>query len=447
MQRTAVASAFRAASRGFHATPAAEQRTRNTKVMVVNAGSSSLKYSLFESSADNLTPLMTGKVERIGESTSKLKSKALLPTGERKLEVDERMEDHEAAIKYVIGQIEECFSDHIREEVDVVGHRVVHGGPSHSEAAVIDDGVLASIQKYSVLAPLHNPHNLAGIRACRSFFAGVPQVAVFDTAFHATMPPEAYLYAIPREWSERDLRRYGFHGTSYLHLVSRAAQLLRKPASSLNLIVFHLGAGASACCVRGGRSIDTSMGITPLEGLVMATRCGDVDPGLPRMAGDMFGLDAAGVDKVLNGKSGVLGMCGEKDMKAAEDVVLELDAKGERATPEERDSGAPYRTAMDVFVHRMRKYLGAYMVHLDGKVDAVVFSGGVGENSPYLRSRCLANLSSLGFEVDEAKNEKARGSKVFEDISGPGARVRALVIATDEEASIARQSLEAIGRR
>jgi acetate kinase len=310
-----------------------------------------------------------------------------------------------------------------------IGHRVVHGGSRFTAATVLDDDVVSAIRELIPLAPLHNPPNIAGIEVARKAFPGVPQVAVFDTAFHQSLPPAAYTYAVPREWRERyRVRRYGFHGTSHAYVSRRAAHFLGRPVESTNVIVLHLGNGASVCAVEGGRSVETSMGLTPLEGLVMGTRSGDVDPAVPAYLQRVAGLDAEAVDRALNRKSGLLGLGGSNDLRDVKKAAASHDPDAE--------------LALDVYHHRIRKYVGAYYAVL-GRVDAVVFTAGVGENDAQTRALSMAGLEALGIELDPARNASdERGER---SVSVPGSRVPVLVIPTDEEIEIARQTLAALG--
>ena len=312
---------------------------------------------------------------------------------------------------------------------DPLGHRVVHGGSRFVTPGVIDDAVERAIQEMAPLAPLHNPANLEGIRVARRAFPTLPHVAVFDTAFHSTIPPHAHTYAVPREWTrELGVRRYGFHGTSTAYVSRRAAALLGRPYDEVNSIVLHLGNGASATAVRAGRSVDTSMGITPLAGLVMGTRSGDVDPALGAYLGRVAGMDLAGVDAALNKRSGLLGMCGVNDMRE----VWRLADAGD----------ADARLALDVYGYRIRAYVGAYYAAL-GHVDALVFTGGVGQNSPRVRALATAGLTRLGIEVDPVRNEAE--SAEARVVSPEGAEVTALVVPTDEELEIAEQTAACLG--
>ncbi|HEV2633836.1 MAG TPA: acetate kinase [Actinocrinis sp.] len=309
-----------------------------------------------------------------------------------------------------------------------VGHRVVHGGEEFAAPVLVDDKVLAALRDLAPLAPLHIPANLAGIDAARRAFPDVPHVAVFDTAFHQSLPPHAYTYAVPRLWREEfGVRRYGFHGVSYQYVSRRAAAVLGRDLGDTNLIVLHLGNGASACAIEAGRSVETSMGLTPLEGLVMGTRSGDVDPALAAYLARRAGLGSVAVDAALNQEGGLLALAGSADLR---DVWAAVD----RGDPDAR-------LAVDVYCHRIRKYVGAYYAVL-GRVDAVVFTAGVGEHDPGVRSRSLGGLARLGIAVDPERNEGSGAGERF--ISPEGAEVPVLVVPTDEEAEIARQALDLV---
>ncbi len=316
-------------------------------------------------------------------------------------------------------------------EVAAVGHRVVHGGARFAEPALVDDALIEEVRRLVPLAPLHNPANLEGLRVARKLFPDVPQVAVFDTAFHQTMPPVAYTYAVPLTWREEHrIRRYGFHGTSHAFVSREAARLLGKPVDETNLIVLHLGNGASAAAIRGGRSVDTSMGFTPLEGLVMGTRSGDLDPAVHAHLHRELGWSIDAVDSALNRESGLKGLTGHNDFRE----VLALRAQGDEAA----------RLAFDVYAYRIRKYVGAYVAVL-GTVDAVVFTAGVGQHSPELRAASLAGLELLGIEIDQARNAgPLHGPSV---VSTDASRVQVLVVPTNEEWEIARQALAVIRGR
>jgi acetate kinase len=373
-----------------------------TLVFVVNSGSSSLKYQLVD--LDTGESVVGGLIERIGEKGSDAPN-------------------HEAAMTSAL--------DHLGHGHDIaaVGHRVVHGGTVFTAATVITDQVERQIDELAVLAPLHNPANLIGIRAARKSLPDVPQVAVFDTAFHRTLPPEAYTYAIDAELARKHgVRRYGFHGTSFKYVSEAAAQLLDRPLESLKMIVLHLGNGASACAIDGGISIDTSMGMTPLEGLVMGTRSGDIDPSVLGHLHRQAGLGFEELDRLLNRESGLLGLAGSGDMRDVQEAADRGDEK----------SGA----ALAVYLHRIRTYVGAYIAQLGG-VDAIVFTAGVGEHSAVVRERSLAGLSALGISVDSTRNEADTSGARF--ISPEQSPVAVLVVPTNEELEIARQSVAAIG--
>mmetsp|Transcript_13439 Transcript_13439/g.40646 ORF Transcript_13439/g.40646 Transcript_13439/m.40646 type:complete len:369 (+) Transcript_13439:481-1587(+) len=335
--------------------------------------------------------------------------------------------DHTAALDEVLRHLDASFPGDIRASMQAVGHRVVHGHCIPS-ARLVDDEVKEAIEEAASLAPLHNPANLQGIVAASAVFP-CPQVAVFDTAFHQTMPPSAYTYALPAELCQFEgLRRYGAHGTSYSFLLAAAARMLGRDASSLNLIACHIGAGASMCCIQGGKSIDTTMGLTPLEGLVMATRCGDIDPAVVIFLAKHCGMSVDDIDKLMNKQSGFLGMCGSTDLRAVLGGIKQGDSS--------------CQLALDVFIQRIRKYLGAYLVKLEGKVDAIIFSAGIGENNALVRQLALQALEPFGVEVDASRNEAAVG--VEAEIQVPSSRVKVLVIPTDEELSIAQQTVDVV---
>lgn len=394
-----------------------------TAVLVVNSGSSSMKYQLVDVDAGEA--LATGLVERIGQPAGRATHTDAAGSVRR----DEvAVADHDAAFAWML----RAFADHgpsLEAHAPVaVGHRVVQGGARFFEPTVITELVKINIDELSVLAPLHNPANLAGIVAAERAFPSVPHVAVFDTAFHQSMPPAAYTYAIDADVAAKHrVRRYGFHGTSHRFVSRAAAEFLGRPVEQLKLIVLHLGNGASACAVDGGRSVETSMGMTPLEGLVMGTRSGDVDPAVLLHLQRRAGLDVDGVDDLLNKRSGILGLGGHGDMR---DLVAAAEAGDERAG-----------LALDVYAHRIRSYVGAYAAQL-GRVDAIVFTAGVGENAAPVRERALAGLEGFGVEVDDARNAERGG--VARRISPDGARVEVLVVPTNEELEIARQTLEVV---
>ena len=390
-------------------------------VLVVNAGSSSLKYQVLDAQSGQTSA--TGLVERIG---GRGRLRHTTPDGTHEQDVTCR--DHTEALAAARAALRE-HGPHLEElGLFAVGHRVVHGGPDFSEPVLLDDDVIAAIQDLVPLAPLHNPANLEGIRGARSAFPDVPHVAVFDTAFHQSLPPAAHTYAVPAVWRERHrVRRYGFHGTSHRFVSRRTSELLGRAAGECNVIVLHLGNGASACAVRGGLSVDTSMGITPLEGLVMGSRSGDVDPALGAYLGRVAGLDPTAYDTALNTASGLLGLAGVSDLREVED---------------RRSEGDPDATlAFDVMVHRLRKYVGAYAVVL-GRVDAIAFTGGIGENSSRVRAAVLTGLEVLGIELDPRAND---GGDRERCVTTPGSRVAAWVVPTNEELEIARACLSVVG--
>jgi acetate kinase len=398
------------------------------KVLVLNSGSSSIKYQLFR--FGDWESLASGAITRIGEEESTLSRRWLDTRGEAESRQETlTVADHQAGLECIVSGLRETGALVDVGQLRAVGHRVVHGGEAFHRPTVVDDQVVAAIRDTIPLAPLHNPANLDGIEIARRLFPGVPQVAVFDTAFHQTMPRTSYHYAIPEYlYKEHRVRRYGFHGTSHHYVAKRAAAMLGKPLESCNLITLHLGNGASATAIRDGRSVDTSMGMTPLEGLVMGTRCGDIDPAIHFYLCENLGLDNDGLEDLLNRKSGLLGICGVNDMREIHRLAAEGDDRAE--------------LAIGVFCHRLKKYLGAYYAEL-GRVDAVVFTGGIGENDPETRSRTCEGLGPLGIQLDlDANRSEARGERF---ISTPGSRVKLLVIPTNEELEIARQALEAVG--
>lgn len=390
-----------------------------TCVLVVNSGSSSLKYQLIDVETEHV--IASGSIDRIGEAQSALVAHA----GEITTTDTAHIEDHTAAFAAMVQQLDTAEIDSAEHPIAAVGHRVVHGGDLFSVATVIDDEVLAAIDELSALAPLHNPANLAGVVAAQRAFPNIPHVAVFDTAFHQSMPEPAYTYAIDRDLAEaHSIRRYGFHGTSHQSASVRAADALNRPVAQLKQIVLHLGNGASMTAIDGGRSIDTSMGMSPLAGLVMGTRSGDIDPSVLTHLNREAGMSVAELDRILNTKSGLLGLAGVSDMRDVQRAAADGDHDA--------------RLALDVYVHRIRHYLGAYLLELGG-ADTVVFTGGVGENEPRIRSAVLAGLEWLGIEVDAELNGFA--SSEVRVISTPDSRVAVLVVPADEEREIAWQVL------
>ena len=393
------------------------------KVLVINAGSSSLKYQLIDTGTDNV--IAKGICERIGIGGSKITYK---PTGKGSHQFEREMKDHTEAMKVVVDALtdKEIGVVTSMDEIDAVGHRVVHGGEKFSKSALIDDEMLKVLESLTDLAPLHNPANLMGINACRAIMPNVPMVAVFDTAFHQTMPPEAFLYGLPYEaYKDLMVRRYGFHGTSHFYVSQRAIALLDKPAAETKIITCHLGNGSSIAAIKGGKCIDTSMGFTPLEGVPMGTRCGDMDPAIVPYLMEKLGLDGAGVSNYMNKKSGMIGLSGvSSDFR---DLWEAAEQGNERAT-----------LALKTFSYKVKKYIGAYAAALGG-VDAIVFTAGVGENDRGVRAQVLEGLEYLGVEADFEYNQTCpRGAEA--EISKPGSKVKVFVIPTDEEMVIAKDT-------
>ena len=388
------------------------------RVLVLNCGSSSIKYCLFD--GPDPARQLRGLVERIGLDGSRHRRRG--PDGERTEAV--RAPDHAAALELVFGTLG------AERQIDVVGHRVAHGGDRYGAAAQVDDDVRATIQELATLAPLHNPHNLAGIEAAVRRLPGATHVAVFDTAFHRTIPSFAHQYALPHELARRlGLRRYGFHGPSHQYVALRTASWLRRPVTELKLVTCHLGSGNSVCAIDHGRSIDISTGFTPLEGLIMGTRCGDIDPGLVLHLQTAHGMTAAELERLLNHESGLKGVSGlTGDMR-------EIEAAADRGDPRAL-------LAVQMYTYRIRKYVGAYAAALGG-VDALVFTAGIGENSAGVRARVCQGLDRLGIVLDEARN-RAPGDGV-RDVSAEGSPVRVLVVPTDEELMIAREAVRTLG--
>jgi acetate kinase len=397
-------------------------------VLVVNSGSSSFKYQLIDVGVSRT--LASGLVERIGGTGGRARhTNALVDDGAgASLEREVETSDHFAAFEVML----DAFATHgpslERYAPVAVGHRVVQGGARFFEPTVITDLVKINIDELSALAPLHNPANLAGIDAAQRAFPEVPHVAVFDTAFHQTMPPAAYTYAIDREVAAKHrIRRYGFHGTSHQYVSRAAAEYLGQPGEDLRMIVLHLGNGASACAVSEGRSVETSMGMTPLEGLVMGTRSGDLDPAILLHLQRRADLSVGDVDRLLNSRSGILGLGGHADMR---DLVEAAESNDADAT-----------LALEVYTHRVRSYIGAYAAQL-GRVDAIVFTAGVGENAALVREWSLAGLEGFGVEIDLDRNRlRAPGAR---RISTDASKVAVLVVPTDEELEIARQTVATV---
>jgi len=393
--------------------------SHGTRVLVLNAGSSSVKYQLIDMLDGSR--LAAGLAERIGEGSGRL---AHTPLSGVRRESLQAFPDHSAALKAVA---EELSADGVgldSPELAAIGHRVVHGGKRFTEPTLITDEVLAEIRRLIPVAPLHNPANITGIEVARSLRPDLPQVAVFDTAFHATMPEHAARYAIDKAVAdEHRVRRYGFHGTSHQYVSRATAHLLGKDPAEVNVIVLHLGNGGSASAVAGGVCVDTSMGLTPLEGLVMGTRSGDVDPGVVFHLHRVGGLTIDEIDDLLNRRSGLLGLCGDNDMR---EIIR-------RASEGDTDA----KLAFDTYIHRLRKYIGGYYAVL-GRVDAIAFTAGVGENAAPVREAATAGLDELGIAVDPELNSVRSGEARV--ISPPYSRVTVAVVPTDEELEIAQQT-------
>ncbi len=396
------------------------------KILVINCGSSSLKYQLIDMTTE--TALASGLIERLGEPQGMLTHKNHPDTDSETQTVREQpIADHEAGLRLAQSVMADSETGVLNDAADIqaVGHRVVHGGEAFKSSTRIDAEAMAAIEKTIPLAPLHNPANLTGIRVARELFPGAPQVAVFDTAFHQTMPSKAYHYALPYEYyEEMGVRRYGFHGTSHKFVAAEAAALLGRPLGELNLVTAHLGSGASICAIEKGRSVDTTMGMTPLGGVIMGTRVGNIDPGVVMYIAQQKGYSVVEVDRILQKESGLKGICGSNDMR---DIHARAAEGDERA-----------RLAEEMFIHRIRQYIGAYFFEL-GKVDALVFTAGIGEHDPLTREKCCQGLENYGVEIDQEKNQTGRGEARL--ICKPESPVKVMVIPTNEELEIARQTV------
>ncbi|MEA3337105.1 MAG: acetate kinase [Chloroflexota bacterium] len=398
------------------------------KILVINSGSSSIKYSLFD--AGEQQALATGLVERIGEDSSRIKHQAVIDGKSRQLTRDLVIEDHRQGLKLVT---ELLLDDQIgvlasAADITAIGHRVVHGGERYSQPTVIDDDLIEAVRTLAPFAPLHNPPNLQGIEVASELFPDATQVAVFDTAFHQSMPAAAYRYAIPNYlYDDHGIRVYGFHGTSHLYVTKQASQYLGKPLDEINLITAHLGNGASITAVRGGKSVDTSMGFSPLAGLVMGTRSGDLDPAVLFFLGTKLAMSFPEIDRLLNKQSGMIGLTGNNDLRDIEDRQAEGDDQAQ--------------LALDVYTYRIKKYIGAYMAAL-GHVDAIVFTAGVGENSPYVRWHVCQGLEGLGVILDADKNDIL--AREITELQANDSPIKVLAIPTNEELEIARQTLEVL---
>lgn len=395
------------------------------KILVINCGSSSLKYQVLDMNGEIL--LAKGLVERIGMDGSVITHEKI---GMDKVRNETPMESHKEAIQLVLDAIIDPEHGVVKDmsEIGAVGHRVVHAGEKYASSVLIDDDVIQALEECVELAPLHNPPNLLGIAACQELMPNTPMVGVFDTAFHQTMPPESYIYAIPYEYYQKHkIRRYGFHGTSHKYVSQRAADIMNCNLDDLKIITCHLGNGASVSAIKRGVCIDTSMGFTPLEGLVMGTRCGDIDPAIVTYIREKEHLDQGVANEILNTKSGVLGISG-----------VSSDFRDLEAASEEGNERA--QLAIKVFAHKVRFYIGAYIAEMNG-VDAIVFTAGVGENDIAMRNIICNDLGNLGIKLDLVKN-KTRGKEAI--ISRDDSRVKIILIPTDEELMIARDTLEIV---
>ena len=390
-------------------------------VLVINCGSSSLKFQLINSDTEEV--LAKGLCERIGID-GKL---TYQPAGGEKTKEDKAMPTHTEAIQFVIDALTDSERGVVKhlDEIDAVGHRLVHGGEKFACSVVITEEVLEAMEECNDLAPLHNPANLIGVRACQKIMPNVPMVGVFDTAFHQTMPEKAYIYGLPYEYYEKyKVRRYGFHGTSHSFVSKRTAELLGKPIEDTKIVVCHLGNGSSISAVLGGKSVDTSMGLTPLEGLVMGTRSGDIDPAILEFIAKKENLDIEGLMNVLNKKSGVQGISGlTSDFRDLNDAMDKGDKRG--------------KLALDVFCYRVAKYVGSYVAAMNG-VDAIVFTAGIGENDSYVREQVISYFGYLGVQFNAAANN-VRGEET--ELTTPDSKVKVFIVPTNEELAIARETV------
>lgn len=400
------------------------------KILVINAGSSSCKYQLIE--MDTKTVLCSGIAERIGQPQGILTHKILPDSAqEKKIMREEYFPTHVEAMELVISLLLDPEIGVIKDKKEIygIGHRVLHGGETITKPVLVDARVKEIIKENFILGPLHNPANLMGIEVAEKLFPGIPNVAVFDTEFGATMPPVAYMYALPYSmYTELRIRRYGFHGTSHKYIARKTAEFLNKDQAKLRSITMHLGNGSSMTCVRDGQCFDTSMGLTPLEGLIMGTRCGSIDPAIVPFIEEKMNYSPAEADAIMNKQSGLLGICGLTDMR---DVHKEAENGNERA-----------KLAVDMLVRSIRKMLGAYIFLLDGDVDAIVFTAGIGENDPIVRSRVCEKLEYIGIKLNEDENAQRKPGD--REISAPGSRIKVLVIPTNEELEIAEATVKVL---
>ncbi len=397
-------------------------------ILVINSGSSSIKYQLFN--GRSLSPLASGLVERIGEPSSRVKHTALKGTEPNKRILENiQIPNHQHGLSHMIELLLDSDIGVIEspKEINAIGHRVVHGGEHFSQPTVINEAVKEAIEQLIPLAPLHNPANLTGITVAQELFPLAIQVAVFDTAFHQTMPAKAFRYAVPTNlYEEHGVRVYGFHGTSHLYVTKQAAQYLGQSLTDTNLITAHLGNGCSITAVKGGRSIDTSMGFSPLAGLIMGTRSGDIDPALPYFLGTALSMSFAEIDRLLNKQSGMLGLTGQNDLREIEERQVNGNVEA--------------KLALDMYAYRIKKYVGAYMAAL-GRVDALVFTAGVGENSDIVRQLVCQNLDRWGIRLDSHTNKQGKTAAITE-IQAVDSSTKILIIPTNEELEIAQQTQE-----
>ncbi|MBQ8747295.1 MAG: acetate kinase [Clostridia bacterium] len=396
------------------------------KILVINAGSSSIKYQLFDMDTDSV--LAKGMCDRIGIAGGNFKHKV---DGRDDYKIEIQMANHKEAVKLVLDTL--VSKEHgvleSLSEISAVGHRVLHGGEKFSGSVVVDENVIAAIEECCELGPLHNPHNLTGIRACEAMMPGVPQVAVFDTGFHQTMPDYAYLYALPYEYYEKyRIRRYGFHGTSHRYVSMRAAAMLGR--TDAKIVTCHLGNGSSLAAVDSGKCFDTSMGLTPLEGIMMGTRCGSIDPAIVPLLMKKENLTPDEIDTIMNKKSGILGV----SQVTSDNRDIEEGAKA---------GNVRYQLIENMLCHQLTKLIGGYAAAMGG-VDAIVFTGGIGENNPQYRARVAEKLAFIGVEIDPAINAEAKRTSKEYDLSTPNAKVKMLMIPTNEELMIAKDTMELV---
>ena len=398
------------------------------KILVINAGSSSIKYQLIDMATEKV--IAKGMCDRIGIAGGNFKLKA---DGREDYKLDIQMANHKEAVKLVLDALVSPEHGVIESlsEISAVGHRVLHGGEKFSGSVIVDEKVIAAIEECCELGPLHNPHNLTGIRACEAMMPGVPQVAVFDTGFHQTMPDYAYMYALPYEYYEKyRIRRYGFHGTSHRYVSLRAAEMLGR--GDLKIVTCHLGNGSSIAAVKDGKCFDTTMGLTPLEGIMMGTRCGSIDPAIIPLLMKKENLTPDEIDTIMNKKSGILGV----SQVTSDNRDIEQGAK---------EGNERYQLIESMICHQLTKYIGGYAAAMGG-VDAVVFTGGIGENNPHYRARVAEKLAFMGVELDEETNKKAMRTSEEFVLTTPDSKVKVLMIPTNEELMIAKDTLELVSK-